>query len=91
MNPGFAEGLTIADTACWALCFWWMHRISKRQDALLMELRGQANRIEEVSKAEHDLMKEIHPKVQSIESGMSQVTEATKAGKSAVPKSPRPR
>jgi len=81
MSATFVQGLTIIDTACWGVCFWWMHKISQRQDALLMELRGQANRIEEVSKAEHDLMKEIHPKVESIESGMAQVTEATKAGK----------
>jgi len=83
MNATLVQGLTITDTACWVACFWWMHKISKRQDALLMELRGQANRIEEVSKAEHDLVKEIHPKVQSIESGMSHVTAATKAARSS--------
>ena len=60
-----------------------MHRISQRQNALLMELRGQANRIEEVSKAEHDLVKAIHPKVESIESGISKVTEAANTGKAS--------
>ena len=91
MNATFVHWLTFIDTACWVVCFWWMHKISKRQDALLMELRGQAHRIEEVSKAEHDLVKEMHPKVESIESGMSQVTEATKAGRSSALKSPQRR
>ena len=32
-----AYGLTWVGTAAWVLCFWWMHRISTRQDALLTE------------------------------------------------------
>jgi hypothetical protein len=34
---------------CWAVCFWWMHRISSRQDALLEELREVTIRIEKLS------------------------------------------
>ena len=79
MDTTFFQWLTLVDTACWIACFWWMHKISKRQDALLKELRGQASRIEELSKAEHDLVKEMHPKVENIESGMAQVTEAARA------------
>jgi hypothetical protein len=35
-------GLTWLGTAAWVVCFWWMHRISARQDALLIELRELA-------------------------------------------------
>jgi hypothetical protein len=51
---------------CWPICFWWMHRISKRQDALLEALTRQAERIEQLSKEEHALIREVHPAVQEI-------------------------
>ena len=38
-----------------------MHRISTRQDRLLAELHAQGKRIEELSKIEHDLIREVHP------------------------------
>jgi len=60
------------------VCFWWMHRISKRQDALLKALREQTGRIEEVSNAEHELVREMHPKVASFESDMADVSEVVK-------------
>jgi hypothetical protein len=31
--------LTWIGTGAWVICFWWMHRISARQDALLIELK----------------------------------------------------
>jgi hypothetical protein len=55
-----------------------MHRISSRQDAVLKELRDQAGRIEKLAKTEHDLVKEMHPKVASIEDDMSEVAGAMK-------------
>lgn len=78
MNPSFFQWLTIVDTACWAICFWWMHRISKRQDALLRELREQGRRIVDVSNAEHDLVKERHSRVESIENNIGEATDAVK-------------
>jgi hypothetical protein len=30
--------LSCVGIARWAVCFWWMHRISSRQDAMLEEL-----------------------------------------------------
>ncbi|MEA3213295.1 MAG: hypothetical protein QOE70_6352 [Chthoniobacter sp.] len=78
MNQSFFQWLAVIDTGCWLICFWWMHRISSRQDAMLQELRGQAARIEELSKAEHDLVKEMHPKVASIEGDLSEVAEAVR-------------
>jgi hypothetical protein len=36
-----AYGLTWVGTGAWVICFWWMHRISARQDALLTELHAQ--------------------------------------------------
>src|SRR5438034_1215035 len=38
--------LTWIGLICWCVCFWWMHRISARQDALLKELHEITTRIE---------------------------------------------
>jgi hypothetical protein len=35
--------LTWVGTGAWVICFWWMHRISTRQDALLTERRESLN------------------------------------------------
>src|SRR5256885_13212905 len=43
---------------CWCVCFWWMRRISSRQDAMLKELHEMTRRIEQLSQAEHDLIRE---------------------------------
>ena len=79
MTYSFFNWLAIIDTGCWLLCFWWMHRISARQDALLKELAGQGQRIERLSKAEHDLIKEIHPKVESIQGHVDEVADAVRS------------
>ncbi|MEY2539776.1 MAG: hypothetical protein QOG67_3516 [Verrucomicrobiota bacterium] len=68
--------LTWIGLACWVVCFWWMHRISSRQDTLLTELHEIAKRIENVSKAEHELIQEVHPKVSDIKEKMENVAEA---------------
>ena len=68
--------LAIVGTACWAVCFWWMHRISSRQDALLRELREQGQRIEALSQTEHDLIQEVHPAVDKIKEDVEQVAAA---------------
>lgn len=67
--------------ACWPVCFWWMHRISSRQDALLKELHVMTERIHQFSKAEHDLIKEVHPKVSEIKDQVENVAEAVVTGK----------
>jgi hypothetical protein len=51
--------LTWIGTSAWVICFWWMRRISARQDALLMELK-------ELAKIQHDILKEVHPDVGEI-------------------------
>ena len=51
-----AYGLTWVGTAAWVLCFWWMHRISTRQDALLTELR-------DLAQTQQDILREVHPDV----------------------------
>lgn len=61
---------------CWAVCFWWMHRLSVKQNSLLEQLREQAHRIERLSKAEHDLIKEVHPQVNEIKQGVEEVRSA---------------
>jgi len=67
--------LTVLGTACWAVCFWWMHRISTRQDRMLDELREQARRIEQLAREEHQLIKEVHPQVTEIKESIAEVAE----------------
>jgi hypothetical protein len=54
-----AYWLTWVGTGAWVICFWWMHRISARQDALLIELK-------ELAKTQHDILREVHPDVGEI-------------------------
>ena len=75
---GFAFWLTLIGTLCWIVCFWWMYRISSKQNALLDQLHAQGKRIEKLSKLEHDLIKEVHPKVGEIKEGMDTMVAAVK-------------
>jgi len=52
--------------------------ISKKQNSLLTQLQDQAKRIENLSKVEHDLIKEVHPQVGEIKDGMDAVVAAVK-------------
>ncbi|HEV2966183.1 MAG TPA: hypothetical protein VGW97_04650 [Chthoniobacterales bacterium] len=61
---------------CWIVCFWWMHRISSRQDAMLKELHDMTKRIERLSKAEHDLIRDVHPQVGEIKEHVETVKKA---------------
>lgn len=54
-----AYWLSWAGIGAWVVCFWWMHRISARQDALLTELR-------ELARTQHDILREVHPDVGEI-------------------------
>jgi hypothetical protein len=79
VNRLFVNAVTFLDIACWGVCFWWMHRISQRQNAMLEELQHQAKGIEELSKEEHEILKELRPTVQKIEESVDQVKESTQA------------
>ena len=70
--------MTLISTLCWGICFWWMRHISKKQGALLDQLREQGKRIESLSKAEHDLIKEVHPQVGEIKEDVKGMIEAVK-------------
>jgi sensor histidine kinase YesM len=74
----FAFWLTLAGSFCWVACFWWMYRISAKQNALLDQLHAQGKRIEKLSKIEHDLIKEVHPQVNEIKEGMNTMVAAVK-------------
>lgn len=65
--------LTVSSAICWPACFWWMYRISARQDAMLSELREQTCRIEGLSQSEHDLIREVHPQVSEIKEKVERV------------------
>ena len=67
---------------CWCVCFWWMHHISSRQDAMLKELHEMTERIEQLSQAGHDLIRDVHPQVGEIKEHVETVKEAVSAEKS---------
>ena len=74
--PGWYFDLSnIEGRGCWLACFWWMHRISSRQNAVLEQLRKQGYRIENISKEEHDILCELHPNVEAIQEGVDEVSE----------------
>jgi hypothetical protein len=68
---------------CWGVCFWWMHRLSSRQEAMLKELHEMTTRIERLSKAEHDLIQEVHPDVGEIKESVKDVAAAVSEDSSA--------
>jgi hypothetical protein len=70
--------MSIVGVACWGICFWWMGRISAKQNRLMDQLREQGRRIEKLSKVEHDLIKEVHPQVGEIKEGMDEMIAAVK-------------
>jgi len=77
-KTGFAFWLTLTGTLCWGVCFWWMYRISSKQNALLDQLHAQGKRIEKLSNLEHDLIKDVHPQVGEIKEGMDTVVAVLK-------------
>ena len=70
--------MTVAGTICWGVCFWWMRRLSIKQNFLLDQLRDQGKRIEKLSRIEHDLIKEVHPQVNEIKEGMEEMMAVVK-------------
>ncbi len=77
-KDNLAFWMTMAGTVCWGVCFWWMRRLSIKQNALLDQLREQGKRIEKLSKIEHDLIKEVHPQVNEIKEGMEEMIAVVK-------------
>ena len=80
--------MSAGDLCCWVACFWWMKRISSKQNSLLDKLSEQTRRIERLSKVEHDLIKEVHPQVGQIKEGMEAVIAAVKEGAEPPPARP---
>ena len=70
--------MTLTGTIFWGACFWWMRRLSIKQNALLDQLREQGKRIEKLSRIEHDLIKEVHPQVGEIKEGMEEMIAVVK-------------
>ena len=79
MSSALVNFVTLLDIGCWAVCFWWMHRISQRQNIMLEELQEQARSIEELSREEREILKELHPTVQKIDENVDKVKESTEA------------
>jgi hypothetical protein len=76
MSRSILDAIVLLELGCWIICFWWMHLISQKQNAMLEELHEQGRRIEQVSKEEHALVKELHPAVQNIEKVVGEVAES---------------
>jgi hypothetical protein len=76
-----ALALSCIGTLCWIVCFWWMHRISSRQDTTLEELHEMTARIEKLSQAEHDLIRDVHPQVNEIKEKVENVREVVSSGR----------
>ena len=70
--------LVIVGTGGWGVCFRWIGRISVEQDRLTEQLREQGRRIERISKIERDLIKEAHPQVGQIKSGIDEMIATVK-------------
>ena len=83
--------MTLVGTVCWGVCFWWMHRLSTKQNALLAQLREQGKRIEKLSKIEHDLIKEVHPQVNEIKEGMVEMIAVVKENSENHPPATKPK
>jgi hypothetical protein len=75
MTRWILDLINIAGLACWMVCFWWMHRISSRQNAVLEQLRKQGERVENISHEEHAILSELHPNVEAIQKGVDEVSE----------------
>jgi len=73
--------LSCIGTLCWIICFWWMHRISSRQNSTLEELHQMTARIEKLSRAEHDLITDVHPQVTEIKEKVETVREVVSSEK----------
>ena len=71
-----ALALAWVGTLCWVACFIWMHHVSKRQEALLAELRAIAKGIEATSQAGHELIKQVHPAVDEIKESVQDMANA---------------
>jgi hypothetical protein len=77
-RTSLAFWMTFGGSVCWVFCFWWMRRLSLKQNALLDQLRDQGKRIEKLSRIEHDLIKEVHPQVNEIKEGMEEMLAVVK-------------
>lgn len=73
--------LTWVGLGCWLVCFWWMHRISSRQDSMLKELHEMTQRVERLSESGHDLIRDVHPQVSEIKEHVETVKEAVSPDK----------
>jgi uncharacterized protein YdeI (YjbR/CyaY-like superfamily) len=77
--------MAVAGIICWGVCFWWMRRLSIKQNSLLDQLREQGKRIEKLSRIEHDLIKEVHPQVNEIKEGMEEIIAVVKENSQSPP------
>jgi hypothetical protein len=59
-----------------------MHRLSSRQETMLKELHEMTARIEQLSRSEHDLIREVHPNVSAIKEHVENVADAVAPGDS---------
>jgi hypothetical protein len=66
VSHAFVDILSVLSALCWPVCFWWMHRISVKQNTLLARLRKETEEVRKISEAEHELVQKIEPKVAEV-------------------------
>jgi hypothetical protein len=58
--PVVALVVLAINAACWAIFFWWMHRISVQHKNMLAELQEGTRRIERLTCAKYEGICEVH-------------------------------
>jgi hypothetical protein len=66
VNRTILDWLALFSAACWPVCFWWMHRISQRQNAVLKSLERETKSVRKLAKEEQEVIQEIEPRVKEI-------------------------
>jgi hypothetical protein len=63
------------NTACWAIFFWWMHRISVQHQNILAELQEGTRQIERLTCAKYERICEVHPGFEEINGSPERVAK----------------
>jgi hypothetical protein len=80
MTQDAVNWMNLLNAACWPVCFWWMHRISSKQNGMLADLHAQQKKVREISDEGREIIKEIEPKVQKVAAKIDEAVAAKTSG-----------
>lgn len=80
MTQAMVNWLELFNAACWPVCFWWMHRISSKQNAMLADLHAQQQKVREISDEGREIIKELEPKVKKVAERIEQAVPPNASG-----------